>query len=131
MRSSLQSNRNQQGFTLIELVVVIVILGILAVTAAPKFIDISNDARAAAVESLGGALRGARDLNYAKSLVSGTGTYPTTAEISTKIDFSGFDEASAGVFTLTGYTGSNCSATYAQGTLTTDEPTITVDVGGC
>jgi MSHA pilin protein MshA len=130
MRSSLQSNRNQQGFTLIELVVVIVILGILAVTAAPKFIDISNDARAAAVESLGGALRGARDLNYAKSLVSGTGTYPTTADISTKIDFSGF-EVTSGVFTLTGYTGSDCNATYVQGNTTEDEPTITVDVSGC
>jgi len=130
MRSSLQSSRSQQGFTLIELVVVIVILGILAVTAAPKFIDISNDARTAAVESLGGALRAARDLTYAKSLVGGTGAYPTNAEIGSKIDSSGFTNNSA-VFTITGYTGTNCSATYAEGSSTSEEPTITVVVSGC
>ncbi len=44
-------NKEQKGFTLIELVVVIVILGILAVTAAPKFIDLQDDAKTATIKA--------------------------------------------------------------------------------
>ncbi len=57
--------RRQNGFTLIELVVVIVILGILAVTAAPKFINLEGDARAAAVEGVAGAAASAASINFA------------------------------------------------------------------
>ena len=132
MISSLQSNRSQQGFTLIELVVVIVILGILAVTAAPKFIDITSDARIATVEALGGALAGARDLSYAKSLVEGTGEYPTSADIGNKISFDGFTNA-GGKFTVTGYTDTigNCYAEYEADASATVEPTITVVTTSC
>ncbi len=48
--------RTAKGFTLIELVVVIVILGILAVTAAPRFLNIQGDARAAVIEGVRGAV---------------------------------------------------------------------------
>lgn len=48
--------KNDEGFTLIELVVVVVILGILAATALPKFVDLQGDARSASVQAMAGAL---------------------------------------------------------------------------
>lgn len=64
-------NSNQQGFTLIELVVVIVILGILAVTAAPKFIDLTSDARESVMQGVKGSIESAVSLAQSRALIKG------------------------------------------------------------
>jgi MSHA pilin protein MshA len=68
---SQNSFTKQQGFTLIELVVVIVILGILAATAAPKFIDLTGDARTSVMQGVQGSMNSAVNLAHAKALVAG------------------------------------------------------------
>ena len=63
--------QKQNGFTLIELVVVIIILGILAVTAAPKFINLQSDARLSALEGMKASIQGANSLVYSKAAIAG------------------------------------------------------------
>ncbi|MCQ1057131.1 type II secretion system GspH family protein [Photobacterium sp. ZSDE20] len=63
--------KRQGGFTLIEMVVVIVILGILAVTAAPRFLNLQDDARNSSLQGLKGAINGAGGITYGKAAIEG------------------------------------------------------------
>ena len=94
MKSSMNMKANQQGFTLIELVVVIVILGILAVTAAPKFINLQSDARTATLQAVKASMQTASTLVHSKSLIAGNETSAAAATVfvtvngdQTEIDF--------------------------------------------
>lgn len=69
----------QKGFTLIELIIVIVVLGILAVTAAPQFINFQSDAREATVKGAQASIQGAMQLAYAKALIEGKENEPTAS----------------------------------------------------
>ncbi|KFZ31178.1 hypothetical protein IDSA_00110 [Pseudidiomarina salinarum] len=75
-----------KGFTLIELIIVIVVLGILAVSAAPQFINFSGDAREATLDGLKGAMNGAARSVYAKAAIQGeedSSSYVTVSGVET------------------------------------------------
>jgi MSHA pilin protein MshA len=65
---------SQSGFTLIEMVAVIIILAIMAATALPKFVNLSQDARLSALQGLAGGLRSAAALAKSQWLASNSGT---------------------------------------------------------
>ncbi len=142
--------KRQGGFTLIELVVVIVILGILAVTAAPRFLNLQNDARQSALQGLKGALDGAAGVVFGKAAIEGKDSLET-ATLNNGItlaygyptaDATGIEAAVTGLsadwqnITITGVTGAiytfngqdttsftatqGCYVVYAQATNTPD-----------
>lgn len=84
--------RRQHGFTLIELVIVIVILGLLAATALPRFINITRDARIASVNGVAGGLRAAAALAKSQSLISVSGGFVSMDGVSVSVNASGYPQ---------------------------------------
>ena len=140
--------KRAKGFTLIELVVVITVLGILAAFAVPRFINLQARARASAIESLQGALRSSATLTHSMWMVSGqpptvpvegatitmSNGYPNLGTIDdTLVDIAGFTyDALTGVFVKTGATnGATCSVAYTPPAVLGDPPSITYDVSNC
>ncbi|RLV59041.1 prepilin-type N-terminal cleavage/methylation domain-containing protein [Parashewanella curva] len=78
--------KQHQGFTLIELVIVIIILGILAVTAAPKFINFQGDARVSALKGVEGTLKSANSMIYSKALLAGRENLASSVSPAPSID---------------------------------------------
>ena len=116
--------KQQSGFTLIELVVVIVILGILAATAVPRFANLTDDANAAAAQGILGSIYSAATLFIANN----NGTTPTFAQIMDNLDCA-VGGNTVTVATATGGGNNTCTSANTQA-CGTDPENITVAFNG-
>jgi MSHA pilin protein MshA len=138
-------NKQESGFTLIELIAVVVILGILAATALPKFVDLTRDARIAKVEAAVGSLKSAAAMTHGKFLVNPVSPqvfegvsvtfvngYPSAATIAAVagLEAADFTTTVSGT-SMTVTEATNCTATYTEATSAILPPTYTTVLTGC
>lgn len=117
----------RNGFTLIELVVVIVILGILAAIAAPKFMDLQTDARISAINGLSGAIKSAVNMSYAKSIIKGTDKLDKFCGVN--VNISTCQTGATEVFTMYGIPAADDAGIIEA--LQNEDSYVTTAVGAC